>query len=181
MQKVRKVLDKLILLERYICCALLVIIMAICFGSVVMRYVFSRPWSWSEEVIIVFLLWFGFLCMSIETYHDRNIAITGIYSRLPTPARKALDILRHGLLCAFFFLMTKDSWQIFLLNITKRLPASHWNQGLQFFPMLLGGALMLLFSVVNIVGVLVGEVREPPEEDAQARAKDKTAKGGGTK
>ena len=40
---------------------------------------------------------------------------------------------------------------------------------------------MLLFSVVNIVGVLVGEVREPPEEDAQARAKDKTAKGGGTK
>lgn len=164
MRKVRKVLDKLIQLERYICCVLLVIILAICFGSVVMRYAFNKPWSWSEEVIIVFLVWFGFLCMSIETYNDTNIAITGLYNVMPAPLKKACDILRHVLLMVFFYLMTKDSWRIFLLNSRKRLPASRWNQGLQYFPMLLGGALMLVFSLINIIGTLVGEVREQPQE-----------------
>ena len=45
MQKLRKFLDHVIQLERYICCALLVAIMVICFGAVIMRYVVSKPWS----------------------------------------------------------------------------------------------------------------------------------------
>ena len=63
LKKVRRILDKFVKAERYICCALLVVILIICFCSVVMRYVFSKPWSWSEEVIIILLVWFGFLCM----------------------------------------------------------------------------------------------------------------------
>ena len=40
MKAIRKVLDNLIRIERYVCCALLFVIMIICFGSVVMRYVY---------------------------------------------------------------------------------------------------------------------------------------------
>lgn len=109
MQKLRKFLDHVIQLERYICCALLVAIMVICFGAVVMRYVVSKPWSWSEEVIIVMLVWFGFMVMSVETYNDSNIAITGFYSKFPKPLQKACDVLRHVLLTAFFYLMMTDS------------------------------------------------------------------------
>ena len=47
LKKVRRILDKFVKAERYICCALLVVILIICFCSVVMRYVFSKPWSWS--------------------------------------------------------------------------------------------------------------------------------------
>ena len=74
LQKIRKVCDKFIKLERIICCVLLVAILAVCFWSVVMRYCFNSPLSWSEEVIIVLLVWFGFLCMSVETYKDADLA-----------------------------------------------------------------------------------------------------------
>ena len=43
MQKIRRVIDVFIRIERYICCALLVAILVVCFGSVVMRYVFNKP------------------------------------------------------------------------------------------------------------------------------------------
>ena len=182
MQKIRKVIDKVIQLERYICCALLVVIMVICFGSVIMRYVFNKPWSWSEEVIIVFLVWFGFLAMSVETYNDTNIAITGLYSRLPKPLRKACDVLRHVLLTAFFWLMSKDSWSLFLLNSRKRLPASHWNQGLQYFPMFLGGVLMVVFSILNLIGVFLKEERHPTDGvDVFEASYDRLFKKGGKK
>lgn len=159
MKAIRKVLDNLIRIERYVCCALLFVIMIICFGSVVMRYVFSKPWSRSEEVIIVLLVWFGFLCMSIETYQDSNIAITGFYKKLPKPIQKLCDVLRHVLLAVFCYLMTTDSFKIFQLNLRKTLPASQWNQGLQYFPMVLGGALMFVFSILNIIGTLIDEKR----------------------
>ena len=160
LKNIRKVLDKLIKVERIVCCLLLVVILAICFVSVIMRYFLNNPLSWSEEVIIVLLVWFGFLCMSVETYNDTNIAITGFYTSLPAGARKVCDILRHVVLTVFFYLMTTNSWKIFVINSRKRLPASHWNQGLQYFPIVLGGALMLVFSILNLIGTLIGEKRE---------------------
>ncbi len=167
MQKIRRIIDVLIRVERYFCCALLVAILVVCFGSVVMRYFVNKPWAWSEEVIIVLLLWFGFLCMSIETYNDTNIAITGFYKRLPEPVQRGLDLMRHVLLAVFFWLMTTNGWKIFLINKRKRLPASHWNQGLQYFPMVLGGTIMLVFSIINIVGVLTREKRQLVDEAAR--------------
>lgn len=160
MKNIRKVLDKVIKLERIICCVLLVIILAVCFSAVVMRYCFNSPLSWSEEVIIVLLVWFGYLCMSVETYNDASISITGLYSMLPKSVQKVCDVMRHVLLTVFFYLMTTNSWKIFVLNSRKRLPASHWNQGLQYFPIVLGGTLMLVFSVLNLIGALINEKRE---------------------
>ena len=160
MQKLRKILDVVTQIERYVCCVLLVAIMAVCFGSVVMRYVFNKPWSWSEEVIIVFLVWFGFLAMSVETYNDSNIAITGLYSHFPKPIQKACDVLRHVLLSVFFYLMMSNSWKVFQLNARKRLPASQWNQGLQFFPIVFGGAVMSVCCILNLIGIFVKEERK---------------------
>ena len=160
LQKIRKVCDKFIKLERIICCVLLVAILAVCFWSVVMRYCFNSPLSWSEEVIIVLLVWFGYLCMSVETYKDADIAITGFYTILPKKAQKVLDVMRHVLLTVFFYLMYTNSWKIYLLNAKRRLPASHWNQGLQYLPIVIGGVLMFVFSIMNLVGTLIGEKRE---------------------
>lgn len=160
LKNIRKVLDKVIKLERVLCCMLLVAILAVCFTAVVMRYCFNSPLSWSEEVIIVLLVWFGYLCMSVETYNDTNIAITGVYAKLPKSVQKACDVMRHVILSVFFYLMASNSWKIFVLNSRKRLPASQWNQGLQYFPIVLGGVLMLVFSVLNLIGALINEKRE---------------------
>jgi len=160
LKNIRKVLDKFIKLERIVCCVLLVAILIVCFWSVVMRYCFNSPLAWSEEVIIVLLVWFGFLCMSVETYKDSDISITGFYTSLPKKVQKALDVMRHVLLIIFFYLMFTNSWSIYLVNARRRLPASHWNQGLQYLPIVVGGVLMFVFSILNLIGTLIGEKRE---------------------
>ena len=160
LKNIRKVCDKIIKLERIICCVLLAIILVVCFPSVVMRYCFNSPLAWSEEVIIVLLVWFGFLCMSVETYKDADISITGFYTSLPKSAQKALDVLRHVLMSIFFYLMFTNSWKVYLVNAKRRLPASHWNQGLQYLPIVVGGVLMFVFSILNLIGTLINEKRE---------------------
>ena len=164
MDKIKKGLGHIVAVEQYVCCVLLVIMLAVCFVAVVMRYVFSSPLVWSEEVILTCLIWFGFMCISIGIFRDDHIAIEGVFHKLPHAAQTACTVLRHVLLTVFSILMTYYGWKIFKINLLKRLPATHWSQGLQYFPMVFGGAMMAVGSAVNLITVLTAnhdkEVKE---------------------
>ena len=154
MDKIKKGLGYIVTAEQYACCALLVIMLAICFVAVVMRYVFSRPLVWSEEVILTCLIWFGFMCISIGIFRDDHIAIEGAFHKFPPSVQCACTIFRHVVLTVFCAFMTYYGWKIFKINLLKRLPATHWSQGLQYFPMVFGGALMTVYSAVNLIETL---------------------------
>ena len=132
MDKIKKGLGYIVTAEQYACCALLVIMLAICFVAVVMRYVFSRPLVWSEEVILTCLIWFGFMCISIGIFRDDHIAIEGAFHKFPPSVQFACTIFRHVVLTVFCAFMTYYGWKIFKINLLKRLPATHWSQGLQY-------------------------------------------------
>lgn len=154
MDKIKKGLGYIVMAEQYACCALLVIMLAICFVAVVMRYVFSRPLVWSEEVILTCLIWFGFMCISIGIFRDDHIAIEGAFHKFPQAMQFACTVFRHAVLLVFCIFMTYYGWKIFKINLLKRLPATHWSQGIQYFPMVFGGALMTVYSAVNLIETL---------------------------
>lgn len=157
MSKIRKYLGYVVKAEQYICCVLLVIMLAVCFAAVVMRYAFSKPLVWSEEVILTMLIWFGFMCISIGTFGDSHIAIEGAYNCFLAPVKKACDLLRHVLLMVFGCLMVYYGWKVFKINLMKRLPATHWPQGIQYFPMVFGGGLTAIYSALNLVECITGK------------------------
>lgn len=165
MATIRKYLGYVVKLEKYVCCALLVVMLVVCFGAVTMRYVFSKPLVWSEEVILTMLIWFGFMCISIGAFGDSHIAIEGVYNLFPPILKKGCDILRYVLLTVFGCLMVYFGWQVFQINLIKRLPATHWPQGLQYFPMVFGGALTALYSIVNLIEYLMGKGDTIREEE----------------
>lgn len=98
---------KIIKVEKALGALSLFIMLVICFSAVIMRYVFNDPWTWSEEVILVILVIFGYLCISIDVYNDEHIALTFLYNAVPKWAKTALDCLRHILIGGFFLLMAK--------------------------------------------------------------------------
>ena len=77
--------------ERITAAVILLVMFIICFMAVILRYVFNSPWTWSDEVILIMLVAFGYLCISIDVYNDEHVALTGIYNRLPPTAKKVLD------------------------------------------------------------------------------------------
>ncbi len=164
MSKVRKYLGYVVKAEQYVCCVLLVIMLTVCFGAVVMRYAFSKPLVWSEEVILTLLIWFGFMCISIGAFGDSHIAIEGAYNLFPPAVKKACDLLRHILLLGFGCFMIYFGWQVFQINLMKRLPATHWPQGIQYFPMVFGGVLTAIYSLVNLIECIAGKKDESKEE-----------------
>lgn len=165
MSKVKGYLRYLVKAEQYVCCVLLVIMLIVCFSAVVLRYAFSKPLVWSEEVILTMLIWFGFMCISIGAFGDTHIAIEGAYNKFPAPMKKACDLLRHILMTVFGCLMVYFGWQIFKINLMKRLPATHWPQGIQYFPIVFGGALTAVYSMVNLLEEISGKGKNNQREE----------------
>ena len=158
MQCIRSALNSVIQVKRYICAILLTVMLIITFLQVVLRYFFNAPFSWAEEVTLMFLVSFGYLCMSMDIFTDSHAAIYFVYNMLSPVLRKILDLLRHGLLFFFFFNMIRYGLVITRLNWYKRQPASGFSYGWLALPLVVGGGFMLIYSLINFIEALINPV-----------------------
>ncbi len=154
-QKIRDALQKVVNVERYICTVTLIIVTLITFVQVTMRFVFRAPFSWSEEVTLMFLVWFGYLCMAIDIFTDDHAALYFLHKHLNPTLKKGADLMRHGLLAWFFSQMIRYGWMITKLNAPKRMPAAKFSQALMYAPLVVGGILMLIYSLVNLATTIL--------------------------
>ena len=159
LSKIRSALDRIIEAEQSLCCYILIIEVAITFVQVVLRS-FNNPFSWSEEVTLMFLVWFGYLCIPIDIYTDSHAALFFAYGKLPPFAKKFLDLGRHGILVWFSVLMIKYGAKITALNIAKKQPATQLSQGLLFAPLVIGGILMTVYAAFNFASTCLKPLSE---------------------
>lgn len=179
--KIRSGLEKVIHVERYVCSIVLIIVTLITFVQVTMRFVFRAPFSWSEEVTLMFLVWFGYLCMAIDIYTDDHAALYFLHKKLNPTLKKSADIMRHGLLTWFFSQMIRYGWMITKLNAPKRMPATKFSQSLMYAPLVFGGILMLIYSLVNLVDtILTPRSAYKKASDSPATAEELMVERGGT-
>ena len=77
-----------------ILCGMLVgILLVINLAAVVMRYVFSNPLFWCEEVSLLLFSWFVALALIPLTYQRRGIALDFFVDLLPPTPKKILRIV----------------------------------------------------------------------------------------
>ncbi len=149
--KIDKWFQKVVDLERIIGAIILLIMLIICFAAVVMRYVFVKPIVWSEEVILVLLVIFGYICISIDVYNDAHVALTVLYKRFSIKTQYIFDLIRHILIGAFFALMVNSGWKIYLVKHLKVMAASGWSQGIVFLAQVIAAIMCIVFCIMNFI------------------------------
>lgn len=166
-RRIQGALEKLTKCKAYICAVLLLIMTAITFVQVLMRYVFASPIIGAEEATLLLLVWFGFLCMSLDIHTDSHAALYFIYNRLPAVLKKVMDLMRHGLLSWLFFAMVRYGMRITEITMPQNMAATGVSQGLLFLPLVIGGAFMFLYSILHFLNALLC-----PLEDYRPKKKD---------
>ena len=142
---------KLVRAEQEIGAALLLVMLIICFGAIVMRYVLNRPWVWSDEIILILLVPFGYCCISIDVYRDEHVALTGLYKKMPEKVRTVLDVFRHVIIGVFFGMMVHYAYQIMQVKLNKKLPATGLSAGIVFVVQFVMAILTVIYCVMNVV------------------------------
>ena len=170
MEKIRSVLNKALNLLAGLSMAVMVILTTY---QVIARYIFNSPSTWSEELVGYIYGWstlFGATIVSGERGH-MNIPI--LVDRMSPPLRKAFHILWE--VVAFVFsaaILVFGGIQVSNLAMGQQTSSLGVAVGVFYWAMPICGVVILLYSVLNIVGIVQGTISlEVADEAAEAIAK----------
>ncbi|MFC7397499.1 TRAP transporter small permease [Chelatococcus sp. GCM10030263] len=161
MERLDRVIGVVDRVMEMVCHLLLIGIVAVTVLQVVLRFVLDSPTSWSEEVALLLLVWFGMIAIAIGVRRHGHIAITTLRDLLPPRLARGMDLLAELLLLGFSLMLLWESLALIRLAGVQVMPATGLSRAWLYYPVFVGG---LLMSVNGIVNILTGRLSPPRGE-----------------
>jgi TRAP-type C4-dicarboxylate transport system permease small subunit len=110
--------------------------------SVFCRYVLQMPLSWTEEVVLLCMVWVCFLGASMATKHKEHIVIDIVVILVPAQLAKAMEVVSLSVVGAVLALLV---WQgVLLVGVTQDVATTA-----------LGIPTMYIYAAVPVSGLLM--------------------------
>ena len=128
----------------------LMIMVALVFGNVVLRYVFNSSITQSEEISRWLFVWITFMGCVVALREHTHLGTDALVSRLPPIGKKVCLVLGHLTMLYISWLVFRGSLEQTKINMDVLAPSSQWpvavvySAGLVFS---VSGALMLLLDL----------------------------------
>lgn len=120
--------------------------------------------SWSEETARVLLVWIGFLAGAIGFRERSHIAITFIVDRFPELLRRGVEWLIIGLVLLFGLYLIVQGSEFAIDTRHATLPGTGLPRSVLYIAMPLAGFMIVLYTVLQMVGVDTARFGEETEE-----------------
>ncbi len=152
----------------------LAVMIVLVFTNVVLRYVFSTGFEWSEEIArlcFIYLVYLGAIGAMRENQH---LIIDSVLSRIPDIWQKAIYFLVQVGIIWMMVVLTRGSWQLVMQNLGDRWVATQFPIYLVYAVGLVTGVSIIVIALANLYRLIalkrpVSEllsVRHEPEQDA---------------
>jgi TRAP-type C4-dicarboxylate transport system permease small subunit len=142
------------LAEQTLAALFLFLIVSTMGAHVFARYFFGAPFSWSEEVARLALIWMTFMAAAFVMAERRHIAVDVLSPRLSVRGRLWLECVSHGIVAATCLLLllggSRFVWYVGKVGSPSLgIPMSWW-----YGAVIVGLLLMAIHSIVNLIQVL---------------------------
>ena len=125
-------------------------------AQVVGRYLFNDTPTWAEALAMLLVLYVTALGVAVGVRDAGHIGLESLVALLPGAVRRKLELLIHALIALFGALMAQSGWQWATLKWDERKPMLGLPEGVDYLPLVVAGALIVLFSLEHIVALLRG-------------------------
>ena len=143
----KKTLQYLQTLEKWIIVIAFVIMVLACFIQVVNRNVFRIPVSGFEEAAKYSMVYMVLLGTELGLRDGTQISIQGVVDKLPEKARKIIGVIARLIVIIFAAVMTKSGWAM----VMKQAKIGQTSPGLGIPMYIPYFALVLGFGLITIV------------------------------
>ena len=127
---------------------LLGMVIIICY-QVVMRYIFNQSPSWTEEIAILLMIWFGILAIPIGVKHNLHIGIEYIFRMFPLPLQYVVSRGIYLLIAGFGLIMIVYGIELTEFMTMSTLPATKISSAVEYIVMPIYG-LMLVVNALEL-------------------------------
>ncbi len=121
------------------------------------RYVLNDSPSWSEPLSLYLMLWFIMLGAAVGVRESVHLGLDIVRYVMPPSIQKAMDLLSLGLIVLFGIGMAYYSSLLAIGTWSATIPVLGWPGGVDFIPMIVGGAMIAIFALERFVDVAIGE------------------------
>jgi TRAP-type transport system small permease protein len=129
--------------------------------QVIGRYIFNDTPTWAEALALLLVLFVTAFGVAVGVRDAGHISLESMVSLLPDMWRHRVEVLIHVLVGTFGGLMVYGGWQWMVAKWGEKKPMLPVPDGIDYLPIVIAGALIVLFSIEHIVALLKGDVVEP--------------------
>lgn len=129
--------------------------------QVVGRYVFNDTPTWAEALALLLVLYVTAFGVAVGVRDAGHIGLDSVIALLPERLRLRMEMLVHALVAVFGAVMLHSGWRWATLKWNEKKPLLGVPEGLDYVPLVIAGALIVLFSIEHLVALWRGTVVEP--------------------
>ena len=128
------------------------VVMTVTFGWLVFgRYVLNATPTWVEQTSLLLVVVITFLGAAAGIYERTHLSITYFKDNSPSHIRKFCSLFSHAALGAFGTAMVVYGYQLTVFKWSSDIPLLGVPEGLRAIPIVVSGALVLLFSLYSFI------------------------------
>lgn len=129
--------------------------------QVIGRYALNDTPTWAEALALLLVLYMTALGVAVGVRDAGHIGLESLVSLLPESWRLKIEIVIHLLVGLFGYLMATSGWLWATMKWNEKKPMLGVPEGADYVPLVVAGALIVLFSLEHIIALLQGKEVEP--------------------
>ena len=129
--------------------------------QVIGRYVFNDTPTWAEALALLLVLFVTAFGLAVGVRDAGHIGLESFVGLLPDKWRYRIEILIHLLVGTFGVLMVQGGWLWASAKWNEKKPMLPVPDGIDYVPVMIAGALIVIFSIEHVIALVRGQVVEP--------------------
>ena len=129
--------------------------------QVIGRYVLNDTPTWAEALAMLLVLFVTAFGLAVGVRDAGHIGLESLVMLLPDRWQRRIEFLIHTLVAIFGALMAQSGWMWMAAKWSEKKPMLPVPDGIDYLPIVIAGALIVLFSVEHIVALIRGTTVEP--------------------
>ena len=125
------------------------------------RYVMNDTPTWAEALAMLLVLFVTAFGLAVGVRDAGHIGLESMVALLPETWQRRIELLIHALVGLFGALMVYGGWIWASAKWGEKKPMLPVPDGIDYVPIIIAGALIVLFSIEHILANLRGVDVEP--------------------
>ena len=121
------------------------------------RYVLNATPTWVEQAALLLVVWITFLGAAVGVRHGSHLSVDFIRDAAPRRVRRAALVFCTLALLFFGILLAWQGYVMYERTARRMIPLLGVSEGWRAVPVSLGGALITLFALDDLLGHLRGK------------------------
>lgn len=145
----------------YLAVAGLLLIVVTVAWQVFGRYILNNPPAWAESLALLLVLYVTLIAAAVGVRDAGHIGMESLLVLAPDRVREGVELVIHVLVALFGTAMVYNGWLLGVSVMNYKISGLGVSEGLRYVPLVVSGALIVLFSIEHVIAALRGQEVEP--------------------